>query len=90
MNTYKLRAECAHDVNLLIQLIIRKDTRDDYAFTIKPMVHMGIPFPDCTLEFSSPLTIRVLVNLMKTIPDSHVMIETIALEKDYTGERITK
>ena len=33
------------------------------------------------------MSIDDLRNEMRTIPDGHVMIQTVALAEDYTGER---
>lgn len=77
MQTYKLRAECLNDVLQLIKAMpVNK-------YTIESELT-----PDVEFTFRTECTMRDIICAMKTIPDSHVMAETVALEKDYTGERL--
>ncbi len=43
--------------------------------------------PDVVLEFECDLNLERLKLLISKIADGHVMLETIAVAKDYTGER---
>ena len=44
-------------------------------------------FPDVLITVSTKLPLTGIKSLIKKIPDGHVMLETVALEADYTGER---
>jgi len=73
---YKFRAECLHDIKLLMGLVLVSQ------FKIESTL-----FPDCTAEITTELSIADLKKAMRKIPDSHVMLETIAPLNEYTGER---
>jgi len=73
----KLRAECLHDVHSLMAKLSHSEYR-----VISKML------PDVEVVITSSQSIESIKEILKTIPDSHVMIETIALQKNYTGERI--
>lgn len=73
---YKLRAECLPDVHRLLEKL--KFSRY-HIISVFP--------PDVELEFKSDHSLDEIKKVLKTIPDSHVMLETVALKKNYTGER---
>ncbi len=75
--TYKMRAECAHDVAEFLKIV------PNHSLTVARTGTFG----DCEATFTSDLAIPAIIKLMRQIPDAHVMIETIELEKNYTGER---
>ena len=72
---YKLRAECLLDILKLFKTCHF------------PNLKIEMKAPDCTLEFESVSGIEELKFFIKQIPDSHVMIETLAPLAEYTGER---
>lgn len=77
MIKYKLRAECLHDINVFLE------SRTVGCFTIvRPSI-----LPDVQFTFESDLALDDIKSILKTIPDGHVMVETVALEQNYTGER---
>lgn len=86
MNTkLKFGAECFHDAECLIKLI-----PGDCVISIlvtPSMIIQGIPL-DCevTLELED-FNINQVADLMSTIPDSHVMLQTLNYHDLYTGER---
>jgi len=73
---YKLRAECLPDV-LKLMLIIK--------FSAYRMENER--FPDVDVEFSCDESLEDIKKALETIIDSHVMLETVALLENYTGER---
>lgn len=75
MNKFKLRAECLIDLNVLINSsdIINKEIKKEY----------GEP----TMVFETSLSIQQIRFLLETQDDTHVAIQTLALESEYTGER---
>ncbi|AFY58982.1 hypothetical protein Riv7116_6660 [Rivularia sp. PCC 7116] len=75
----KFRAECEHDVNELIKTLsphIKQITK------IKDN-----DFPDMYVEMSVYLSLEEIQAKIKDIEDGHVMLETVELKNDYTGER---
>lgn len=76
---YKLRAECSNDVLLFVALCGTKLTN----FSMKEWEG----YPDVDFVFTTDLSITEIINLMKTIDDSHVMIETVRPINEYTGIR---
>lgn len=43
--------------------------------------------PDCEVTIDTTLSIENIIAIIGTIPDSHVMAQTLKLENEYTGER---
>lgn len=78
---FKMRAECAHDLGeFLMQVSV-------LSFKAEQVESNGTFFPDMTVEFSSTQTLAEIKAHIATIVDGHVMLETVALSKDYTGNR---
>lgn len=77
--TYKLRAECLHDINVLIRSLPCSKFKIECA-----------RIPDCTFEFESTYTLDETKILLIRIPDGHVMAETVNTIAEYTGERGAK
>ncbi len=75
---YKFRAECETDVNRLRKRIGTKCHR-----IIKDI---GM-FPDTEVDLYTTMSLDDVRNEMRKIPDGHVMLQTIALAENYTGER---
>jgi len=76
---FKLRAECFHDVLLLIKKMPKN------VWGIK--IEQWGPMPDVKFEFKSRFASdEILAILMKQV-DSHVMIDTLKPYDEYTGER---
>jgi len=80
--TFSFRAECESDLNTLLKNDKFKSNLVEYDYTVDKM---GLPDVDVT--FKSTLDIRTLREIMETIPDGHVMYQTLNYAKDYTGER---
>ena len=76
---YKLRAECLDDV----LLFIHRMPTDIWSMRI---VQRG-PTPDVEFEFKTTLTSDEITSLLEKQDDSHVMMETLKLFNEYTGER---
>lgn len=78
VQTYKFRAECFQDVyNFLKRVPGQPQFR----------IERGGVFPDCEIEFRSNMTTGQLKEILNDIPNSHVMVETLALASEYTGIR---
>jgi len=76
---YKLRAECEHDVNEF-----RRILRYDF-YSLTKTIHPYLP--DTIVEIATSLALQELQDIIRQIPDGHVMLQTIALKENYTGER---
>lgn len=75
-HTYKLRAECLHDVLQTMDFVDRFCiTRDN-------------GYPDVEFDFDSKLSLNEIKARLRGIEDGHVMLETVQLFEKYTGERI--
>lgn len=79
MNTYKLRAECQLDLGRLFESLRVE------SFQARTICK---GFPDMEATFESPLSLAEVKSTIRTIVDGHVMLGTVALEAEYTGERI--
>lgn len=79
---YKLRAECAHDVEQFIKKM------EGYTWNHKVLPIVG--YPDVEFTFDSAVNRERIQSILRTIPDSHVMIETLKPLDKYTGERTTE
>jgi len=79
--TYRWRAECEVDGTQLVELILLAEFVSFVSVRIDA-------FPDmvCTLKVRS-LTLRQLRQLMRKVPDSHVMVKTVQPIDRYTGKR---
>ena len=88
MYSYKCRAECSADIDK-----VKKEMENhSVTFLTTKFEHAtipGLPFPlpDCEWVFSSPNTLDDIRVIVRTIPDSHVILQTLNLEQDYTGIR---
>jgi len=82
-NKYKFRAECQPDIDALFELLPPENV-----LWWQVSLAFGAQFPDrvCEIELSG-MMLDDLKNVISKIPDGHVMLETVAELKDYTGER---
>jgi hypothetical protein len=78
-NRFRFRAECEHDVNELRRLLGVNQNK----FTIMNTP----PFPDVEVELVIALSLEELRDVMRQVDDGHVMVQTVAQSRDYTGER---
>ena len=83
---YKLRAECHVDtLRFLRRMSIAciKEHRRIWSFILV----QDVGFPDCEVKFTTSLSLERLRDILAGIVDGHVMLETVELLEDYTGER---
>jgi tRNA A-37 threonylcarbamoyl transferase component Bud32 len=78
LKLYKFRAECETDVDRLLN-----NLKKDVVSVSKSRQY----FPDVEVKLVTALTLDEIRQSMRTIEDSHVMIQTIAHRLDYTGDR---
>lgn len=76
---YTLRAECTHDIEQF------KHVMDGYAWNYREVVGEA----PIQMTFDCALNKERIIYRLRLIPDSHVMIETLELTQEYTGERTT-
>lgn len=77
---YKLRAECSRDIQRFFEMVNPKQVG-------KFKMIGSSKFPDVELIFKSKLKLNELISILSKIEDCHVMVETINLKSNYTGER---
>ena len=75
---FKLRAECFHDVLMLID----KLSKNLYGYSIERDF-----FPDVEFEFITNLTSDEILAILSKQVDSHVMMDTLKPIGEYTGQR---
>lgn len=79
---YKFRAECIADIQAFIYLA-NLEIKD----SINTVIEFNSRLADCVCTISTSLDIDKVRAIMANVPDSHVMLETLAFEPEYTGER---
>ncbi len=80
---YKFRSEMPQDVDVLLELLPPKNV-----LSYQVSNAFGTQFPDCACEIElSGMTLDDLKKVIEKIPDGHVMLETVADLKNYTGVR---
>jgi 2-keto-3-deoxy-6-phosphogluconate aldolase len=79
MNKYKFRAECLIDVVKFLKCAHL------LAYRIE---NIGYGFPDVEVTLFSKSDLTEIKRLMRQVPDGHVMIETLAGARVYTGDRV--
>ncbi len=87
-NQYKFRAECQTDVIEFLCAIHKACSklllREFVAVTEWDSDH---PCPAVTVTIATNIPLWKVRNVMVAVPDGHVMVETLRLEAEYTGER---
>ena len=76
---YRFRAECQADVDELRRILGTKIDR--ITIVNSP------PFPDIEVEVEVDLALEELRDTMRRVVDGHVMVQTVARDNEYTGER---
>ena len=79
---YKLRAECPTDTARLLLTFAEANINVPEFSQVQHHGH-----PDVELVFSTVQALDDLYEVIRRLPDSHVMLETIAPFDEYTGER---
>jgi len=82
MNTYKLRYESTHDV---IQFLLLATGMAPVYYVDDPDYQSGDE-----LTFRTAISLHILLDLTKKVPDGHCMTYTLALIEDYTGDEIIR
>jgi hypothetical protein len=76
---YKFRDECEHDVNeLRMELGWR---------CVKIVKTVEYYFPDVVVDLYTTLSLEEIKDEIRKINDGHVMLQTVELAENYTGER---
>lgn len=83
MITYKMRVECFAD----LQRFIEVNYRILHDINITPVELDGTPVPDVDCSFSAKESLESLRDVLRMVPDGHVMVQTIQPIEAYTGER---
>ncbi len=83
MTKYKLKAETTTDVARLLTKLVRAGG-GIRRFAVCAPKRMWI---DIIVTFESTIDMKTLLSLIRKIPDGHVMHETVAVVRKFTGER---
>lgn len=76
---YKLRAEGLNDFLAFLQ--------KGMYFRIKSFTVQPIGVPDIVVSFETDASLSEIKSILREIPDSHVMLETVKPINEYTGDR---
>jgi hypothetical protein len=94
MTQYKCRVECPDDVRRIKDKLMEEGItlkNSNVEKIVEKIVDndLGAPmeFPDREWNFSSETPLETLREVMKTVVDAHVAVDTLEEEKNYTGER---
>ena len=85
---FKFRAECQTDVVEFLRTahaVCRRATTHVFVAVVE--WGSGFPLPDVTVTIRTNLPLFEVRNMMESVPDGHVMVETLRPEAEYTGER---
>ncbi len=77
--SYRFRAECRVDITKL------QNRLPNLRYNLSIVPHAGVGDCEATLEIALPL--EELRDVMRKVVDGHVMVQTLALTENYTGER---
>ena len=83
---YKLRSECYSDILWFLRrlsVVCIKENHQILSFSIEKLGQ----FPDCTMEFTTTLSLERIHKILVQVRDGHVMLETVNHFTVYTGDR---
>jgi len=81
---YKFQAECQLDVEALKEKL---QELGEFNVSTTHLEIDGIRIPDVEIELEVNSDTENLLKVMRSIPDSHVMIQTLESAESYTGVR---
>jgi hypothetical protein len=84
----KFRAECQTDVFEFlgaVQAVCRGSEFYEWVRVTEWVT--SLPYSDAVVTIATNLPLWKIRNVMVTVLDGHVMVETLRLEAEYTGER---
>jgi hypothetical protein len=84
---YKFRSECLWDIICFITVNKQEQDCSSKLQLIILSIQKDDILPDYECVFESKNTKLEIINKMLKLDDSHVMYQTLELEKKYTGER---
>lgn len=84
INTYRFRAECEADVEVLKLLL-----PGHYVITGETLQVEGkeVPIPDVTVLLTTTKSLEEVIQKINSVTDGHVMAETVQFATEYTGIR---
>ena len=80
---FRLRAECAYDVQQLQHLLGDRASAWKVSRAIEG-------FPDCAVEFESALSGEAIRRAARCVPDGHVMAETLTSSVNDRGMGVSE
>lgn len=82
MKRYKMRAECTSDVLSFVGVLPAEE------FKLIEFAKLDANLPDAEVTFKTlTFGLSQLKEVLRKLPDGHVMLETLTPEKEYTGDR---
>jgi hypothetical protein len=81
MNTYRFRAELLADLYAFFQIGIVNMKWEKLSITVSGK------FLEAEVELVAGIPIEDIRNELRKVVDGHVMVQTLALKDEYTGER---
>ncbi len=76
---YRMRAECMLDV---ARFMLQAEGQMSQCLANRITM-----FPDVIVDFKTLLSLKSIKNILKSVVDGHVMLQTVALKEEYTGNR---
>lgn len=86
MFAYKFRAECFIDVARFLGVLGTEANVNHVS--IEHFERDGLMEPDCLVSLQCSLSLAALKAVAASVPDGHVMVDTVATAEKYTGRRI--
>ena len=92
LNVFSFRAECLNDVRVWQRLLSTMSTAGGSVEITEYNKHFEIP--DVVVEIYTPCSLETMLNVMRMVPDGHVMLQTLracsktqnSLERNYDAE----
>lgn len=85
MTVYKFRAECFADVARLFVILANYGNVNHVS--IKHFERDGMLEADCLVSLKTSLSLVEMQKIAESVPDGHVMAQTMATAETYTGDR---
>lgn len=77
-----MRAECLADIMKLLTLF----DWEHYKIQCHYVISKVTDFPDVEVEITVGLELKKLIEILEEVEDGHVMVRTVALRENYSGE----
>ena len=86
MAQYKFRTEHQDDIDELEEALEKEGVQYEIVKVQRPRPELPL-VGDRVVTISTTASLGRVREVMRQVPDRHLMVETVELEADYTGER---